>query len=334
MRICVLGATGLVGRETIGLVERAWPDAEVLLFASRDQQLGDRQVLAAGRLDDPAAPGGELAFVALDDEYSRRYVPRLLELGYRVVDKSNTYRTDPAVVLGVAGVNHDLVTADVRLVANPNCTSIPLALALAPLRSRFGLAEVTVSTYQAISGAGLSALDEFLAASQRGYADPDRLGVGFDAGGYAANTVPHDGGTDESGYSSEERKLMFESRKILGTPDLPVSAQCCRVPVAVGHYETVWLTFDTSAPPSAVHETLRAAPFLTVFEGQRLSALSAVDDRDQALVGQIRFDGRDPSGRRHCLTVVGDNLRLGAATNAVRLASCWYRGKDADLNVP
>lgn len=315
------------------MVGRAWPDDELLLFASRDQRLGDREVLAAARLEDAAAPTGDLAFVALDDEHSRRYVPRLLDLGYRVVDKSNVYRTEPDVVLGVAGVNHDLVTDDARLVANPNCTSIPLALALAPLRARFGLADVTVSTYQAITGAGISALDQFLAATQSGYAAPDPLGLAFDSLGYAANTMPHDEGTDDSGYSSEERKLTFETRKILSEPDLPVSAQCCRVPVAVGHYENVWLTYETSASVSAVLETLRAAPFVTVRDGQQLSALTALDDRDNALVGRLRADGRDPSGRRHCLTVVGDNLRVGAATNAVRLASCWYRAKDTELNI-
>lgn len=333
MRICVLGATGLVGRETVGLVERAWPDAELLLFASRDQRLDHREVLAAARLEDDAARPGDLALVALDDEHSRRYVPRLLDLGYRVVDKSNTYRADQAVVLGVAGVNHDLITDEVRLVSNPNCTSIPLALALGPLRAQFGLAEVTVSTYQAISGAGISGLDEFLGESQRGYATPERFGQNFDERGYAANTVPHDGGTDDSGYSSEERKLMFETRKILNAPDLPVSAQCCRVPVAVGHYENVWLTLESPSPVSELIEALRPAAFVTVLDGQQLSALSALGDRDNALVGRIRADGRDRSARRYCLTVVGDNLRVGAATNAVRLASCWYRGKDGELNV-
>src|SRR5215475_814271 len=248
MKICILGATGLVGRETIDLTSRAWPDAEVELFASRDQELkhGGQtySVRGAASLETPDALRGELAFVALDDEHSKRYVPRLLELGYRVIDKSNTYRADPKVPLVAAGVNHDIVTNEVRLVANPNCTTIPLALALWPLHRRFGLSSVTVSTYQAVSGAGIGPLDQFLEASRHGYSEPDRFGLRFDSKTYAGNTVPHNGNTDASGFSSEERKLMFESKKILRLPLFKISAQCCRVAVAVGHYENAWLTFE------------------------------------------------------------------------------------------
>src|SRR5262249_27930564 len=154
MKICILGATGLVGRETIDLTSRAWPGTDLELFASRDQELKHGRktytVKAASSLESSDAPRGELAFVALDDEHSKRYVPRLLELGYRVIDKSNTYRGDPKVPLVTAGVNHDLVTSDERLIANPNCTTIPLTLALWPLHTRFGLSSVTVSTYQAV----------------------------------------------------------------------------------------------------------------------------------------------------------------------------------------
>lgn len=217
MRICILGATGLVGRETIELCGRAWPDAELRLFASRNQslELGGKvwPVLAAAKLEQEDAPRGDSAFVALDDDYSKRYVPRLLALGYRTVDKSNTYRADPHVPLVVAGVNSERVNASTQLVANPNCTTIPFALATRPLATRWGLRAATVSTYQAVSGAGIGPLDEFLTDSSRGYAEPDRLGRGFDASLYAGNTVPHNGKTDESGFSAEERKLTFESRK-------------------------------------------------------------------------------------------------------------------------
>jgi aspartate-semialdehyde dehydrogenase len=344
LRIGILGATGLVGKETLDLVARAWPGASLALYASRDQTTtfagAEHPVVAATHLEDAAAPRGDLAFVALDDEHSKRYVPRLLELGYRVIDKSNTYRADPKVPLGVAGVNDDLVTESVSLVANPNCTTIPLALALEPLRRRFGLAEVTVSTYQAVSGAGVAALDQFLSDSQRGYAEADRLGLRFDKARYAGNTVPHNGGTDASGISSEERKLVFESRKILRLPDLSISAQCCRVPVAVGHYENVWLSLAERASLEDIADVLADAAeapfvrFLPGSAGEGLSAVACVHDRDRTLVGRLRADDRDPSGRSLCLTVVGDNLRLGAATNAVRLASRWYPVTDAELAAP
>src|SRR5262249_32820905 len=265
----ILGATGLVGRETIELASRAWPGTELVLFASRDQELnhGGKTYLvkAAASLESSDAPRGELAFVALDDEHSKRYVPRLVELGFRVIDKSNTYRADPKVPLVAAGVNHDIVTDEVRLVANPNCTTIPLALALWPLHRRFGLSSVTVSTYQAVSGAGIAPLDQFLDASRQGYSEPERFGLRFDPQTYAGNTVPHNGNTDGSGFSSEERKLVFESKKILRLPALAISAQCCRVPVAVGHYENAWAGFENPIGVEDVGAALGAekdAPFV------------------------------------------------------------------------
>jgi aspartate-semialdehyde dehydrogenase len=345
MKICILGATGLVGRETLELVARAWPGAELDLYASRDQTLelpdGRRlPVRGAERLEQPDTTGGQLAFVALDDDFSARYVPRLLELGYRVVDKSNTYRMDPTVPLVVAGVNCELLTGNARLAANPNCTTIPFALAMHPLDRRWGLARATVSTYQAISGAGVGTLDEFLGNSRNAYAEPDRLGARLDPAGYVGNTVPHNGKTDESGFSSEERKLMFESRKILALPELPVSAQCCRVPVAVGHYITAWIELRERVSLAEVAAVLAEASkspfvrFLPGTTGDGLTALAGVHDRDRALVGRMRLDPRGSDGTALCLSITGDNLRLGAATNAVRMASRWFPAADAELRLP
>jgi aspartate-semialdehyde dehydrogenase len=344
MRICILGATGLVGGELLTLIDRAWPDAELTLYASRDQTLEHagrtHQVHAADKLEHADAPGGELAFVALDDQYSARYCPRLVELGYRVIDKSNTYRMNPAVPLIVAGVNHRRASADTKLVANPNCTTIPLSLALEPLRARFGLGDVTVSSYQAISGAGLAPLTSFVDATIQGFTQMqqsgDLLGGLLDASAYPGNVVPHNGNTDDSGFSSEERKLVNESRKILELPELGISAQCCRVPVPVGHYENVWVQLERPADAAEIAELLGAAPFVRYYagaEGIELTSLATVRHRDHALVGRVRRDGRDLDRRRWCLTVAGDNLRLGAATNAVRIASAWFDVQDPALGV-
>lgn len=340
MKICILGATGLVGDELLTLIDRAWPDAKLVLFASRARTIERHgksyEVLAASVLETENAPTGDLAFVALDDEYSKLYCPRLLELGWRVIDKSNTYRMDPKIVLGVGGVNHDLITDEVRLVANPNCTTIPFTLATQPLLTRWGLESATISSYQAISGAGGGTLDAFIANSAKGYAQGDRIGSNFDPKLYAGNCVPHNGSTDESGFSSEERKLMNESRKILRASNCAVSAQCCRVPVAVGHYENIWLTLKEAPAPGELERALDGAPFVRYLPGaagEGLSALATVHARDLALVGRVRKDARDASGRSWCLTVAADNLRLGAATNAVRLASCWFGGKDQELSV-
>lgn len=344
MRICILGATGLVGRESITLIRRAWPDAEIIGFASRRKQLEHNgetfDVLGAPELEEDQAPRGDLALVALDDEHSKRYVPRLLELGYKVVDKSNTYRMETGVPLVSAGVNCGVVTEETKLVANPNCTTIPFTMAMAPLAHAFGLTSVAISSYQAISGAGIGALDGFLEDSRAGYAEPNRVGTQLDPAKYVGNTVPHNGKTDDSGFSSEERKLMNESRKILDAAALKVSAQCCRVPVAIGHFMNVWLELGRAAALSEIEAALqqtRTAPFLSVNTGPAgdgLTALACVHDRDRTLAGRARLDPRDETGKTVCLTVAGDNLRLGAATNAIRVASRWFPSQDAELQAP
>ncbi len=341
MDITILGATGLVGQELLELIPRAWPGANLNLFASRKRDWTHAgttyPVEAATRLEDEDAPRGDLAMVALDDDHSRRYVPRLLELGYHVVDKSNTYRLDPEVPLVVAGVNSDLVDGGAKLVANPNCTTIPFCLAVAPLQRELGLEGASVSSYQAISGAGVGTLDDFLARSRAGYAENNRLGTQFDPTGYAGNVVPHNGKTDETGFSSEERKLVNESRKILRFPEFAISAQCCRVPVAVGHYENAWVTLGKAATPEEVASILgdaSRAPFVRFVPGAAGDGLSAghcLQHRDEALVGRVRPDARDAAGKTLCMTVVADNLRLGAATNAMRIASRWFASEDPAL---
>jgi len=341
--ITILGATGLVGQELLQLIPRAYPGATLHLYASRARDweyLGvTYKVKAAESLEDEDAPKGDIAMVALDDDHSARFVPRLLELGYHVVDKSNCYRLDPKVHLIVAGVNSDLVTKDVKLVANPNCTTIPFCLAVSPLQKKYGLRGATVSSYQAVSGAGVGPLDDFISKAGVGFSEAkrQRLGGQFDASGYAGNVVPHNGKTDETGFSAEERKLMLESRKILRFPEFDISAQCCRVAVAVGHYENAWVEFDKPIKPAEAEDVLtnkKEAPFVRLMKGAAgdgISSLACLESRDEALVGRIRPDNRDKEGRTLCVTVAADNLRLGAATNAMRIASRWFPSKDPAL---
>jgi len=342
--VTILGATGLVGQELLRLIPRAWPNAKLQLFASRDKTMEFEgktyEIKAAEGLEAADAPKGDLAMVALDDDYSRRYVPRLLELGYRVIDKSNCYRMDPNVPLVAGGVNTDLVTDDQKLIANPNCNTIPFCLAVAPLQRKFGLKGATVSSYQAISGAGIGPLDTFLEKCAAGYSQSNRIGTQFSASEYAGNVVPHNGKTDESGFSGEERKLVFESRKILRLPDFEVSAQCCRVPVAVGHYENAWVTFNQKVTPADAEAVLtdpKQAPFVVYRPGpvgEDVSSLESVKFRDGSVAGRMRNDPRDETGATLCMTVAGDNLRLGAATNAMRIATAWYASKDPELQAP
>jgi len=344
MRACVVGATGLVGAELLELIPRAWPGCHIDLYASKTQEFAHKgksySVASATTLEKADAPRGDLAFVALDDEHSARYVPRLLELGYKVIDKSNTFRMDPKVPLVVSGVNCELVGAH-RLAANPNCTTIPLAMCLSVLQRRWGLEDVVVSTYQAISGAGKAMLLDFLASANTSYErvadEHDLLGLGYDISGYVANTVPHNGKTDDTGFSAEERKLMSETKRILGTDNLPISAQCCRVPVAVGHYENVWIRLREPTELREIEQVLAmsSSRWIDLFpgsEGAELTALATVHRRDRALVGRVRRDPRSDDKKAFCLTVAADNIRLGAATNAVRVASRWFAAADPDLS--
>ena len=177
-----------------------------------------------------------------------------------------------------------------------------------------------------------------MAASRSGY-ERERAGhllESFDPAAYPGNVVPHAGKTDDSGFSAEERKLVDESRKILDLPSLSICAQCCRVPVAVGHYENVWITLERPATVEQVATTLadadaRLLHFFPGSTGEGLSSLACVHDRDRALVGRLRLDPRDETRRSYCLTVAADNLRLGAATNAVRIASRWIAAADPTL---
>jgi hypothetical protein len=183
--ITILGATGLVGQELLRLIPRAWPGAKIQLFASsaRTMEFEGKSypIRAASDLEGPDAPTGDLAMVALDDDFSAKYVPILLKSGHRVVDKSNCYRMDPNVPLVAGGVNTDLVTDDVKLVANPNCNTIPFCLAVAPLQRKYGLKGATVSSYQAISGAGIKPLEAFIDDCAKGYAQKNLIGTQFDA---------------------------------------------------------------------------------------------------------------------------------------------------------
>jgi aspartate-semialdehyde dehydrogenase len=340
--ITILGATGLVGQELLELIPRAYPNAKLQLFASSKKTMECHgktwQIEAASDLEGPNAPKGDLAMVALDDAFSAKYVPILLELGYYVVDKSNTYRMDPKVPLVVGGVNSDLVTDDVKLVANPNCNTIPFCLAVAPLQRKYGLKAATVSSYQAISGAGVGTLDDFLGKCAAGYsaAESTRIGTQFDKMGYAGNVFPHNGNTDESGFSSEERKLIFESQKIL-RQEYDVNAQCCRVPVAVGHYENAWVTFGEKVTPEMAEAVLTdksQAPFVQYkpgASGDGMTTLVGLETRDDTVAGRVRPDPRDKTEATLCMTVLADNLRQGAATNAMRVASCWFKSKDENL---
>lgn len=301
--VAIVGATGLVGETLLAvLAERRFPLAELRLFAS-ERSAGTR-VSFAGRSLAVDAPGPEsfagvdLVFFAATGDLSARLAPEAIRQGALVIDKSSTFRADAAVPLVVPEVNASALAEHQGLIACPNCTTIGLVMALEPLRRAAGLERVVVTTTQAASGAGRGLLEEL----ERG------------EGPLPGNVVPLCDVEGEGGESGEEEKLRAESRRLLGLPALVVEPTCLRVPVAVGHGASVLV--ETSRPLTL--EAARAA--WEGFPGVRLTPLPTarqVAGTDDVLVGRVR---RASEGNGLLFWEVSDNLRKGAATNAVQIA--------------
>jgi aspartate-semialdehyde dehydrogenase len=339
VRVGVVGATGLVGTEVLRtLEERAFPVTELRVFAS--PRSAGRRLRFSGRdvecevLRDGCFDGLELVIVDVDEPVAAEWAPRAVDAGALVIDKSAAFRMEPDVPLVVSEVNpQDLAHADRGIVSCPNCTTLVLVTALAPLHRAAGIERLVVSTYQSVSGAGQAGLRELAEQWTKGagqeealrragttphVAEPGDLWPAPIAG----NVIPLAGSMQEGGYTSEEWKLVRETRKILHAPDLAISATCVRVPVYVGHAMAANVRFSRALPRAEAAEVLgRAAGVSLVDDGD--GAPTPLDGAgiDSVLVGRLR---EDPSQERTLdVWVTGDNLRKGAALNGVQLAELW-----------
>jgi aspartate-semialdehyde dehydrogenase len=317
-RVAVVGATGVVGQTMLQvLAEREFPADEIVRFASersRGAELDGRPVHV---LDDDADLSGiDIALFSAGAGTSRAWAHRFVQAGATVVDNSSAFRRDPEIPLVVSEVNPHALARHHGLIANPNCSTMQLMVALAPIHRAVGIERLIVSTYQSVSGTGKTALDELDAqarASLNGDPQPPPSvypeQIAFNVIGAAGNFADGDDHTDE------ERKMMFETRKILEDPDIGIAVTCVRVPVRTCHSESVNL--QTREPLSAdqARELLSVAPGLILTDVP--SPLSA-EGRDEVFVGRIRRDESHP--RALSMWVVSDNLRKGAATNTVQIA--------------
>jgi aspartate-semialdehyde dehydrogenase len=317
-RVAVVGATGVVGRTMLALLrERRFPADELVLFASArsaGQEIDGRTVQ---RLDDDAdLDGFDIALFSAGAGTSREWAPKFAQRGTAVIDNSSAFRRDPEVPLVVSEVNPHALKDHHGLIANPNCSTMQLMVALAPIHRAVGLERLIVSTYQSVSGTGreaLAELDAQVRASVNGeplpppHIYPDH--IGFNVIG-AAGSFP-----DGDDHTDEERKMMFETRKILEDDDIGIAVTCVRVPVRVCHSESVNLQTRDPISPERVRELLSSAPGLILDDVP--SPLRA-EGRDEVFVGRIRRDESHP--RALSMWVVSDNLRKGAATNAVQIA--------------
>ena len=333
MRVAVVGATGAVGSTMLQVMrERGLPADEVVPFASersagREIQYGDES-LEVRALSEESIQGFDLALFSAGGGTSGEWAPRFAEAGAVVVDNSSRWRMEESVPLVVAEVNPEALDGHRGIVANPNCSTMQMVVALKPILDAAGIERLVVSTYQSVSGTGAKAVEELEAQAhailhgqpiERPAVYPHQI---------AFNVLPQvEIFRDGDDYTTEERKVMAETRKILGRDDIRVSATCARVPVMVGHSESV--NVQTREPLSAdgCREVLSHAPGVTVLDDPADGIYPLATEaagRDDVLVGRIR---RDPSHER-CLNmwIVGDNLRKGAATNAVQLAELLQMG--------
>ncbi len=318
MKVAVVGATGAVGETIVRVLEeRQLPVATLGPFASRPHEAAVRfrgSALDVIRASDESLRGFDVVFFAGGEETSERYAPALVERGSIVIDNSSTYRMREGVPLIVPEVNGDAILPQHRLFPVANCTAIVLCTALRPIRDVAGLRSVRVATYQAASGAGRPGLDE-LHAQERALArgDPEPGPAVFPRT-LARNVVPQVGDLDELGWSGEERKVRDETRKMLALPDLIVSATAVRVPVRTAHSAAVFV--ETERPTSAgeLAAALGVAPGI-IFHDEGIVTPRDVEGGDAVHVARLRAE----SDRHFALWVVGDQLRKGAATNAVQI---------------
>jgi aspartate-semialdehyde dehydrogenase len=327
-KVGVLGATGAVGSTILAvLAERGFPASEVVALAS-ERSAGKRVPFADGEIEvraisDEAIQGLDIVLSSAGGAVSSEWAPRIVEAGAVVVDNTSFWRMHDDVPLVVSEVNPDAAEDHKGLIANPNCTTMEMVVALAPIQREVGIERLIVSTYQAVSGTGQRAIDELLGQSRAVLAGDAPVAEVYPHA-IAFNVIPQvETFKDGDDYTTEERKVMAETRKIfaLGDDEMRISATCARVPVHTGHSESVNIQTRRDLSPEECRELLAAAPGVIVMDSPGDGIYPTATDaagRDEVFVGRIR---RDPSHNR-CLNmwVVGNNLRKGAATNAVQVA--------------
>ncbi|MBW3630267.1 MAG: aspartate-semialdehyde dehydrogenase [Gemmatimonadetes bacterium] len=325
MHVAVLGATGAVGRTMLEvLVERNVPVEQLTLLAS--ERSAGRRVEWQGREYTVRAPGPgtfrgvDYALFSAGADRSKSWGPRAAEEGAVVIDNSSAWRMDPQVPLVVPEVNADaLGTLPRGIIANPNCSTIQMVVALKPIHDAASITRVVTTTFQSVSGAGETGRDTLR---------HELAGEGLEGSPFsrriAGNVIPQIGDFDPEGWTSEERKMINETRKILSLPDLPVAATCVRVPVDLGHSVQVAVETERELSLDEARQALASFPGIIVSEGASgFPTPLETANRDEVFVGRIRKDPFLP--RVLHFWVVADNLRKGAATNAVQILEAMAR---------
>jgi len=326
-KVAVVGATGNVGREILTtLAEREFPLDEIAAVASErsagtEVSFGEDDTLKVQDLSRFDFSAVDIALFSAGSKTSAEFAPRAARAGTVVIDNSSEFRMDPDVPLVVPEVNPDAIPGYARkhIIANPNCSTIQLVMALKPLHDVAPINRVVVATYQSTSGAGREAMDELFTQTRAIYVN-DQINREHFTKQIAFNVIPHIDSFMEDGTTREEWKMMAETKKILD-PRIRLHATCVRVPVFIGHAEAVNVEFDTPIDEEEAREALRAAEGITLFDHRMDEGYvtpAEVAGEDAVYVSRLRTDGTVENGLS--FWVVADNLRKGAALNAVQIA--------------
>ena len=323
--VVVVGATGMVGHEFLRILgSRPFPLRNLRLLASK-RSAGRRITFAEQEIEVEEATtrsfsGADFVFISATDEASRELAPAAVKAGATVIDDSGVWRMDPKVPLVVPEVNGDDLAHHEGILSIPNCAITPVVMALWPIHRVNPVQRVVVDTYQSVSGTGKAAMEE-LVQQTRSVLENQRTSSHVYPHQIAYNLLPQIGSFKDDGYTSEEWKMAAESRKIMHEPELPLSATCVRVPVYIGHSAAVHVELSRSMEAEEASEILREAPGIAVQDDPSVSFYPqpwASTGRDEVFVGRIRQDSSHPKGL--VFWVVSDNLRKGAALNALQIA--------------
>jgi aspartate-semialdehyde dehydrogenase len=320
MRIAVVGATGLVGEVVLKvLAERSFPITELYLVAS-ERSVG-KEVAFGGRtyqvigLTQAVSLRPDVAIFSAGGATSKEWAPKFAQVGTTVIDNSSAWRMDPGKKLIVPEINGHLLTKADKIIANPNCSTIQMVLALRDIHRNYGLERLVISTYQSVSGTGAAALAQ-LDGERRGEHPKMVYPYPIDM-----NCLPHGGDFDDEGYTTEEMKLVHETRKILGDDEIQVTATVVRVPVKGGHSESVNVETKKAFEVNDMRAMIAATPGIKVQDLPETKTYPMplyAEGKDEVFVGRIRRDFSRPNALN--MWIVADNLRKGAATNAVQIA--------------
>ena len=320
MKLAVVGATGMVGTIMIKLLEeRNFPISELVVVASKNSignpiRYQGRTIKIIG-LEEAVLKKPEIAIFSAGSTVSLQWAPKFAELGTVVIDNSSAWRMDVTKKLIVPEINASILTKEDKIIANPNCSTIQLVMALAPLHNKYKMKRVIVSTYQSVSGTGVKAvkqLDNEIKGLKTEMAYPYPI---------HKNALPHCDDFEENGYTKEEMKLAREPQKILDDKSFSISATAVRIPTAGGHSESVNVEFEKSFELSEIRKILHETPGITVQDNPVTNTYPMpiyAHDKDEVFVGRIRKDESQANSLN--MWIVSDNLRKGAATNAIQIA--------------